>query len=137
MIGLARTLEVARDRSDISDLVIHFQRLAAWVLSHQREDGLWSVVIDEPALTPDTAGSAGIAAALALGARNGWLDERARAAARHALVGLQRHLTPDGFLGGVSQSNKGGSELQRGDYRSIFQMGMGLMAQLMAALESP
>ena len=39
------------------------------------------------------------------------------------------------FVGDVSQSNKGGEGLQRGDYRSICQMGMGLMAQLIAALD--
>jgi hypothetical protein len=47
---------------------------------------------------------------------------------------LTRHLTADGLLGGVSQSNKGGEALQRGSYRSIYQMGMGLKAQLIAAL---
>lgn len=137
MLGTARTLEVARDRSDISDLIIHLQRLAAWVQSRQREDGLWSVMVDEAQLTPDTAGSAGIAAALAIGARNGWLDDNARQAAQRTLSGLDPHLTPDGFLGGVSQSNKGGLELQRSDYRSIYQMGMGLLAQLIAALSQP
>jgi len=135
ILGLARTLEVARDRDDIHDLVVHLQRFAAWARTMQREDGLWSVFADEPALTADTAGSAGIAAALSIGAKHGWLDEHARAAAGRTLAGLQSHLTKDGFLGGVSQSNKGGEGLQRSDYRSIFQMGMGLMAQLIAALD--
>lgn len=44
-------------------------------------------------------------------------------------------LTPHGFLGGVAQANKGGEELQRGSYRVIYQMGMGLLAQLIASLE--
>ena len=35
----------------------------------------------------------------------------------------------------LSQSNKGDEGLQRSDYRSISQMGMGLMAQLIAAIE--
>jgi unsaturated rhamnogalacturonyl hydrolase len=135
MVGLTRTLEVAKDRRDIADLIIHLQRMADWVIKLQRDDGLWSVFADEKQLTPDTAGSAGIAAALALGAKNGWLDENAKAAAQKTLAGLQTHLTPDGFLGGVTQSNKGGEALQRSDYRSIYQMGMGLMAQLIAALE--
>lgn len=137
MLGLVRTLEVARGRNDIGDLLIQQQRIADWIIDHQREDGLWSVIVHEPQLVPDTAGSAGIAAALAIGARNGWLDESARDAAARTLAGLGNHLTPDGFLGGVSQSNKGGLELQRSDYRAIFQMGMGLMAQLIAALEEP
>lgn len=42
----------------------------------------------------------------------------------------------DAFLGRVAQSNKGGEALQRGNYRVIYQMGMGLMAQLIAALDS-
>lgn len=136
MLGMARTLAVARDRADIADLVTALQQMAAWIIPQQRPDGLWSVFTDEPALTPDTAGSAGIAAALALGAKYGWLDANARAAASGTMTGLLKHLTPDGLLGGVSQSNKGGEALQRSSYRSIYQMGMGLMAQLWAALSA-
>ncbi|WP_165452360.1 hypothetical protein [Paenibacillus thalictri] len=40
----------------------------------------------------------------------------------------------DGLLGGVSQTNQSGEEIQRSGYRVLFQMGMGLMAQLGAAL---
>jgi rhamnogalacturonyl hydrolase YesR len=134
ILGLTRTLTVAKERQDIGDLITHLQRFASWVIALQRPDGLWSVFAEDQKLTPDTAGSAGIAAALAIGARHGWLDERAMAAARATLKGLQAHLTPDGFLDGVSQSNKGGEDLQRSDYRSIYQMGMGLMAQLVAAI---
>ena len=134
ILGLARTLRVAKDRSDIADLIITLQRFAAWIITFQRAGGLWSEFVDEPTLTPDTAGSAGIAAALAIGAQQGWLDAKATAAARKTLAGLQAHLTLDGFLCGVSQSNKGGEGLQRSDYRCIYQMGMGLMAQLIAAL---
>ena len=100
----------------------------------QRADGLWSVFVDQPGLTPDTAGSAGIAAALAIGANEGWLAPSAKIAAAKTLAGLKPHLTPDGFLGGVSQANKVGEGLQRGTYRVIYQMSMGLMAQLIAAL---
>jgi hypothetical protein len=134
MLGLAHALTVAKDRRDIADLSAALQQMSAWIVPMQRADGLWSVFTDEPALTPDTAGSAGIAAALAIGAKHGWLDAKARTAAAKTLVGLQKHLTPDGLLGGVSQSNKGGEALQRGNYRSIYQMGMGVMAQLIAAL---
>ena len=137
ILGLTRTLIVAKDRSDIADLIASLQQLATWAIGLQREDGLWSVFADDQKLTPDTAGSAGIAAALAIGAQHGWLEASAKAAAQKTLAGLQKHLTPDGFLGGISQSNKGGEGLQRSDYRSIYQMGMGLMAQLIAALETP
>lgn len=46
-----------------------------------------------------------------------------------------KYLTPDGMLTGVAQSNRGGISLQQSDYRVISQMGMGLMAQLAAALD--
>ncbi len=134
ILGLARTLVVAKARADVADLVASLQQMSNWAMRLQRPDGLWSVFADEPALTPDTAGSAGIGAALAIGAKHGWLGAEARAAAQRTLAGLGRHLTADGLLGGVSQSNKGGEALQRGDYRSIYQMGMGLKAQLMAGL---
>lgn len=137
LLGLAHTLGVLRDRSDIADLLDGFRQLAGWVQDFQRGDGLWSVFVDEQTLEPDTAGSAGIAAALALGRRYSWLPASAGASAQKTLEGLRAHLTPDGFLGGVSPANLGGGEpLQRGDYRVIFQMSMGLMAQLVAALES-
>jgi hypothetical protein len=135
LLGMARTLAVLRDRPDAAEVVLAFVRLADWARGQQRRaDGQWSVFVDEPELTPDAGGSAGIAAALAIGAREGWLGADARRAAEHALDGLKVRLTPDGFLGGVSQSNKGGEGLQRGPYRSLFQMGMGLLAQLIAAL---
>jgi len=136
MLGFARTLRELNHRSDLADCIKSFQQLAAWVLPYQRDDGLWSVFVDQPQLTPDTSGSAGIAAALAIGAQQGWLDEDAKVAAAKTLAGLKLHLTQDGFLGGVAQANKGGEGLQRGEYRVIYQMGMGLMAQLIAALEA-
>lgn len=137
MLGFARTLRELKHREDLADLIASFQQLATWITPYQRADGLWSVFVDKPELTPDTSGSAGIAAALAIGAQQGWLDAPAKAAAVKTLAGLKPHLTPDGFLGGVTQANKGGEGLQRGDYRVIYQMGMGLMAQLIAAIETP
>ena len=136
ILGLAKTLGVAGSRKDVEDLIESFRDLAAWISSFQREDGLWSVFIDEQHLAPDTAGSAGIATALALGVNHGWLDSAYRSKAQSTLEGLTGYLTADGFLGGVSQSNKGGEGLQRGNYRTIFQMGMGLKGQLITALES-
>lgn len=136
ILGLTRTLTVARARKDVGDLIDLLRQMAAWIRAQQRPDGLWSVFTDEPALKPDTAGSAGIAAALALGARYGWLDHKASAAAARTMNGLQKYLTPDGLLDGVSQANKAGEALQRSDFRCIYQMGMGLMAQLWAALSA-
>ncbi len=133
LLGTARTLGVLRDRNDINDLIGSFKELAEWVTGWQQPDGLWSVFVDQPKLTADTAGAAGLAAALAIGVKFGWLGSAAEKASRKALDGLKAHLTPDGFLGGVAQANKGGETLQRGTYRVVYQMGMGLTAQLVAA----
>jgi hypothetical protein len=134
LLGAVRTLGVLHHRTDSRELIADLARLAEWSQSFQRRDGLWSVFIDEPGLTHDTAGSAGIAAALAIGANQGLFPAGARDAARRALPGLVANLTADGFLGGVSPSNKGGEELQRSSYRILYPMGMGLVAQLIAAL---
>lgn len=135
LLGGMRTLAVLGDRPSVAGLAGGLIALAERMQGLQRSDGLWSVFVDEPALVPDTAGSAGIAAALAIGARHGLLPAGARVAARRCLAGLVGHLTADGLLGGVSASNKGGEDLQRGSYRVIYPMGMGLMGQLIAALD--
>ena len=111
-----------------------FVDLSQWALQFQLPDGLWSVFLDETELLPDTSGSAAIATAFALGARRGWLEPEFLEAAQLTNRALDAYLTPDGFLRGASASNKGGEELQRAPYRPIYQMGMGLMAQLIAAL---
>jgi len=77
-------------------------------------------------------GSAYEISGLACGARLGVLPPAAGEAARRALATLYTHLTPDGLLDGVAQSNRGGEALQRSDYRVLAQMGMGLLAQLIA-----
>lgn len=136
-LGLIRTLEILRDGvRNTADLEAEARRVAEWILPKQNTDGLWSVYVDAPELAQDTSGSAGIATALALGARIGILPMSAADAAARTLAGLVPHLTPDGFLGGTSQSNRGGEVLQRSDYRVLSQMAMGLKAQLLAELRA-
>jgi hypothetical protein len=137
-LGVARSIAPLRAAGvATTELETELRRLAAWVLPLQRADGLWACFIEErEQQLPDTSGSAGIAAALALGHRSGTLDDDAATAARRALAGLLPHLTPDGLLAGAAQSNRGGEALQRSDYRVLSQMGMGLLAQLLAALDS-
>lgn len=88
-----------------------------------------------PDVLPDTSGSAGIAAAIAIGVNSGFLPKNYKKYPTQALRGLLPYLTPDGYLGGVAQDNRGGLELQRGPYRVLAQMGMGLLAQLVANVE--
>jgi rhamnogalacturonyl hydrolase YesR len=133
-LGLVRTLEHLAGRDETSDLVAEVRSTAHFIRSFQRHDGLWGGFLDDPHALPDTSGSAGLAAALARGAAAGWLADEDLAAARQTWIGLQSHLTSDGFLGGASPSNRGGERLQRSSYRVLSPMGMGLMGQLAAAL---
>lgn len=133
-LGIVRTLSALEDADAAKAWQPEIQRVADLLIKHQRADGLWGNFIHDPKSAPDTSGSAGLAAALARAHAAGWLGDDARQAAQRTLEGLDAHLTPDGLLGGAAQSNKGGDELQKGSYRVLYQLGMGLKAQLMAAL---
>ncbi|MFP4171730.1 MAG: glycoside hydrolase family 88 protein [Candidatus Hydrogenedentota bacterium] len=135
LLGWVRVMRELDDHEAFPKLEEELRRAADWVMARQRGDGLWAVYVDEPDLAADTAGAAGIAAALAIGHAEGWLDNGARESADRAYEALLNHLTPDGLLAGGSQSNKGGETLQRSEYRVILMPGTGLMAQLIAARE--
>lgn len=132
-LGIARSIEPLRGHGRAEEFEAELKRIAQWVLPLQRADGLWACFLeDRENGIVDTSGSAGIATALAVGHRLGVLPDEARQAARRASAGVAQHLTADGLLGGVAQSNRGGEALQRSDYRVLSQMGMGLYAQLLA-----
>ncbi len=133
-LGLVRATEVLHAFMDTAEFEVEVRTTAKFVRSLQRADGLWSCFLDASATAPDTSGSAGLAAALARGARAGWLDEADHAAAARTWSALLDHLTPDGLLGGAAPSNRGGESLQRSAHRVLSPMGMGLMGQLAAAL---
>lgn len=132
LLGVVRSIGPLREFGDTAALGEELRRAAAWLLPLQRPDGLWSCYVEDRATAPDSSGSAGIAAALARGAQLGVLPPAAGAAARRTLTACLERLTPDGLLDGVAQSNRGGEELQRSDYRVLSQMGMGLLGQLIA-----
>lgn len=134
-LGIVRTLLALDDEQAAAAWKPEIERVAAFLIEHQRDDGLWGNFIHDPDAVTDTSGSAGVAAAMVRAHQAGWLGADALAASRRTMDGLVAKLTPDGLLGGAAQSNKGGDGLQRGDYRVLYQMGMGLMTQLMAALE--
>lgn len=132
LIGFARTMTELKDELG-EDIITKFREGIDIALSMQRKDGLWSCFMHEDVL-PDTSGSSGIAAAILTGINEGFLPESYRKPAIKCWEALPAYLTPDGFLQGVAQDNRGGIALQQSDYRVIAQMGMGLMAQLYAAI---
>jgi rhamnogalacturonyl hydrolase YesR len=112
-LGLARSLPHLRAAGvDVRELETEIRRMAVFVRKHQRSDGLWNCFLDDTATEPDSSGSAGIAAALALAARAGTLSAEDLAAAQFTKSALLARLTPDGFLTGVAQGNRGGERLQ-------------------------
>ncbi len=134
LLGTVKTVTILQMcppalRQKISDLAVTLK-------SFQREDHLWGNFLEDAVGPPDTSGSAGIAAAMALAERHelippsGFLES-----GKETLKSLESWLTPDGFLGGCAPPNKSGEELQRTDYRILSPMGMGLMAQLWGAVE--
>ncbi len=120
------------DLPGLDEVQAEAARIAGEAVRLRQPNGLWTCFLDRPDTGIDTSGSAGIAAAFALGAREGLLDGRYLKLAREADRLLDGYLTPDGLLTGVAQHNAGGEALQAGGYRVISQMGMGLLAQVHA-----
>lgn len=138
-LGLVRTIVLlpAADRPD--DLIEEIERMSHWVARNQNPDGLWPCFLKEPDILPDTSGSAGIAAAIAIAVSVGLLPKDHLESPLRAKAALMEYLTPDGWLTGVAQSNKAVTlemDIQRSKYRVIGPWGMGLLAQLLAALDT-
>ncbi|WP_164821721.1 glycoside hydrolase family 88 protein [Paenibacillus koleovorans] len=139
MLGLVRSIVELRqmdpkDRPKLDGIELAFTEIAVAAAASQGSDGLWPCFLGEPVTGVDTSGSAGIAAAIAIGVHHGLLPPAMRDATSWAYLRLVEYLSPDGFLTGVAQSNRNGEALQRGGYRVISQMAMGLMGQLAAVL---
>lgn len=132
LLGLARSLPLLPPHFA---LISEFIRASRWILQYQRNDGLWGVFVHEQESLPDTSGSAGIAAALAIGVAQGWLPPDCRRSSLKCRQALESYITDDGFLTGVAQSNKGGEELQRGPLRVMAQFGLGLYLLLLRHLQ--
>jgi Glycosyl Hydrolase Family 88 len=134
LLGLVRTARELDGLVDTAELWAAAGATALRVHAAQTEVGLWHCFVDAPETGLEASGSAGIAAALALGHGPGRLGGWAAQAAARAWTGLCPLLTADGWLGGSSQANKGGEALQLGGYRVVSGSGTGLMGQLGAAL---
>jgi len=134
-LGLAKTLDVLPNPP--ADLIAELQRTAQFLIPFQTQEGLWHVFADDPQSAPETSGTAGIAAAMAIGVRRGWLGKNEELSIQKSLKALYGRLTPDGFLTAVAHSNmkEGGEVFQRKTKGTILQFGMGMMAQLVAEID--
>ncbi len=134
LLGFARTISELKNEIRDKEIVEKFQEAVKIAVSYQGKNGLWNCFMNDSNSLPDTSGSAGISAAILTGINQGFLSEKYRRNAEKCWDALQNYLTPDGFLKGAAQDNRGGIQLQESDYRVIAQMGMGMMAQLYAEL---
>ncbi|WP_276169062.1 glycoside hydrolase family 88 protein [Zobellia alginiliquefaciens] len=131
LLGSVRTISELEGEIEDQVIIEKFREGVDIVVAMQRENGLWNCFMDQD-VAPDTSGSAGISAAIMTGVQNGYLESKYAIYAKKCWIGLQQYLTPDGFLKGAAQDNRGGIGLQQSNYRVIAQMGMGMMAQLYA-----
>jgi rhamnogalacturonyl hydrolase YesR len=131
---MAKTMDVLPEVP--SDLIVEFQRAAKHYVSLQDKEGMWHMFACEPETAPETSGTAGLATALSIGLRRGWIGKEFEKPVQKALKALTNRLTPDGFLKGVAHCNRaeGGEKFQRETKGSILQFGMGFYAQLLSEL---
>lgn len=130
LLGLAKTLVHLPESAEKESLKISFQKSVEKVLIYQQSNGLWFNFFHEPKTGLETSGTAGIAAALTYGFQHGLLYEKHKTAAIKAQIGLLPYLTPDGYLTGTAQVNKGGDALQKNGFRIISPYTLGFFAHL-------
>jgi unsaturated rhamnogalacturonyl hydrolase len=141
LLGVIKTIRILEQAGlthikGKDEILASFRKCIEMAVRHQDEHGLWHGYIDRHETGVDTSTSAGIAAAIAWGCRQGAVDKKYLPHASKARTALYGYLSPDGFLRQVSQINRGGEELQQSSYRVITQFGMGLLAQLEATLKA-
>ena len=142
LLGTVRTLNELNplaaqlDPAVLQNLKATFLQTAGRMLKDRDAKGYWHGFVGEPQTGIDTSATAGIAAALALATQYGWLPSETLKTLEITKKALFQHLTPDGFLTGACQSNRGGVELQRSGYRVISQYAAGLMAQFLVAMKT-
>lgn len=130
LLGLAKTLAHLPNSDQKQTLVRSFQNAVRKVLTYQQPNGLWYNFFHTPETGFETSGTAGIAAALTYGCKQGFLDATAKKAAQKAQKALLPYMTPDGYLTGTAQVNKGGDALQHNGFRVLSPYTLGFLAHL-------
>jgi unsaturated rhamnogalacturonyl hydrolase len=140
LLGLVRTAEQLADSSlkddpRVARLIEVYQKNAKIVLGYQQKDHSWKSFMHLEETFYETSGTAGLAAALAIGHRLGWLPAFTKARLAKVDERLAKSLTPDGFLKDTTQHNAGSYKLmQMGEYRVISQYTMGFLGIMKAHL---
>jgi unsaturated rhamnogalacturonyl hydrolase len=140
LLGIIRTIKELKSQKRLSESLEEYWKEEfnrAWNItwSYRNDEGLWDCYVDEPCTEVEISTTTGIAAASAIGINLGFLPNSYKSELRKTLNSLVTFLTPDGLIKGSSQANKGGEPLQRNGYRVLSQVSMGLLAQLIHAIE--
>jgi rhamnogalacturonyl hydrolase YesR len=98
---LIRALPAER-RADRAELVAHLQDLLAGCLAHQREDGLFHDVVDDPQSFVETNLAQMLAFSIHEGVRGGWLGDDLLPAAERMRAAARGKVDADGFVQGVA-----------------------------------
>ncbi len=128
LLGLVKTLVHLPDNEETKTIKISLQKSVEKVIAYQQNNGLWFNFFHRPETGFETSGTAGIAAALSYGFAHNLLGENAKNAATKAQNTLLNYMTPDGFLTGTAQVNKGGNALQENGFRVISPYTLGFLA---------
>lgn len=140
LLGLVRTAEQLTNSPLKNDprvirLIEAYKHSAAIVLRYQQKDHSWKAFMHLENTFYETSGTAGLAAALAIGHRLGWLPEFDTDRLDKVYRRLLKSMTPDGFLTHTTQHNAGSYELmQMGEYRVISQYTLGFVGLIKAQL---
>ena len=88
--GMALLLtEASNDSPERQAIMDGYRKMMAALLKHQRPNGLWGQLVNDPESWDETSGSAMYAYAFVVGVRRGWLDaEKYGPAARRAWLAL-------------------------------------------------
>ena len=135
LLGISKCIRLAGLEHYTPEFLDHVRERVEWVIKHQGDHGLWPNFFDQPALPPDTSGSAGIATALLEFRELGLVDAQSAVdSAWRCWDGLVTHLSIDGWLCSIAKNNKQGESVQRLPERTCEPFGAGLMGQLAANL---
>ena len=96
--GTAMLLKaLPEDNADRPRILAGYRKMMAALLKHQKSNGMWGQLVDDPNAWDETSGTAMFAYAFIEGVKHGWLDAATYApAARRAYLALCDYLTEQG-----------------------------------------
>ncbi len=108
--GMAELLSVLpEDHPQRAVILDGYKKMMAGLLKNQGKDGMWKQLIDQGDSWPETSGTGMFTFSMAMGVRNGWLEEATyKEPARKAWVALAGYLNADGKVREICEgTNKG------------------------------